>query len=172
MTTLHWAKKLSSADIGVITGDSAYSETVPDPDFGFTALDMRDPQKSAAIQRVINRRLAEYQKAKPRGYLVRKAKAEDLKELPLLKGLLKEGQFLTKFYREFQKTEMNEDLVMAAAKVGSVADTSEHEEVLRTLDFNRGPFRGPPFGFPPPPGGGFRGGFGGGLPQPLLPPGR
>jgi hypothetical protein len=170
MTTLHWAKKLTKADIGVITGDSPYSEKVPDPDSGFTALDMRDPQKSAAIQRVINRRLAEYQKARPRGYLVRKAKAEDLKELPLLKGLLKEGQFLTKFYREFQKTEMNEDLVMAAAKIGNVADTSEHEEVLRTLDFNRGPFRG----FPLPPGGGpvFPGGFRGGLPQPILPPGR
>ncbi|HMF16175.1 MAG TPA: DUF2330 domain-containing protein, partial [Gemmataceae bacterium] len=135
MTTLHWAKKLTRADIGVITGDTPYSETVPDPDFGFTQLDMRDFQKSAAIHRVINRRLAEYQKAKPRGYLVRKAKPEDLKELPVLKGLLKEGQYLTKFYREFQRAEMTEDLVMTAAKVGNVADTSEHEEVLRTLDW-------------------------------------
>jgi len=181
MTTLHWAKKLTAADIGVITGETPYSESVPDPDFGFTQLDMRDGQKAAAIHRVINRRLAEYQKAKPRGYLVRKAKPEDLKELPILKGLLKEGQFLTKFYREFQRAEMNEDLVMAAAKVGTVADTSEHEEVLRTLDWNGRRFRGPPFGFPPPPGGGpgvfpgggVQGGGGGVLPPAqALPPGR
>ncbi len=168
LTTLHWAKKLTAADIGVLTGTTPYSETVPDPDFGFTQLDMRDGQKAAAIHRVINRRLAQYQQAKPRGYLVRKAGPQDLKELPVLKGHLKEGQFLTKFYREFQKTEMGEDLTMVAAKVATVADTSEHEEVLRTLNWDGNRFRRPPFGLPPGPGG-----FPGGIPQPkALPPGR
>jgi hypothetical protein len=154
-TTLQWAKKLTAADIGVITGETPYSETVPDPDFGFTQLDLRDGQKAQAIYRVIQRRLAQYQQARPRGYLVRTARPHDLKELPVLKGLLKEGQFLTKFYREFKKAEMGEDLVMVAAKAGTVADTSEHEEVLRTLvwDGRRGFGRGNPDRqlFPQPP---------------------
>jgi|GEM_PF-1108541 len=144
-TTLQWAKKLTRADIGVITGETPYSETVPDPDFGFTQLDLRDGQKAQAIYRVIQRRLVQYQQAKPRGYLVRTASPQDLKELPVLKGILKEGQFVTKFYREFKKAEMGDDLVMVAAKAGNVADVSEHEEMLRTLvwDGRRG-FRGIP----------------------------
>jgi len=145
-TALQWAKKLTRADIGVITGETPYSEKVPDPDFGFTQLDLRDGQKAEAIYRVIQRRLAQYQQARPRGYLVRTASPQDLKELPVLKGILKEGQFVTKFYREFKKAEMGEDLVMVAAKAGDVADTSEHEEMLRTLEWNgrRGFGRGVP----------------------------
>ena len=72
-TALQWAKKLTRADIGVITGETPYSEKVPDPDFGFTQLDLRDGQKAEAIYRVIQRRLAQYQQARPRGYLVRTA---------------------------------------------------------------------------------------------------
>jgi hypothetical protein len=88
----------------------------------------------------------QYQQAKPRGYLVRTASPQDLKELPVLKGILKEGQFVTKFYREFKKAEMGDDLVMVAAKAGDVADVSEHEEMLRTLEWNgrRGFGRGVP----------------------------
>jgi hypothetical protein len=43
---------------------------------------------------------------------------------------------------------MNDDLVLVPAKVGDVADVSEHEELLRQVSF-RGPGRSLPL---PPPG--------------------
>jgi hypothetical protein len=148
-TSLQWAKKLTADDIKILSGDMPYSETAPDPDFGFTAPDMRDPQRAVAIRKVIQARLQKAQKDRPRGYLVREAPTEDLKTMAVLKGHLREGQVLTKFHRTFTRGEMNADLVLAQAKVGQAEDRSEHEEMLRTMGFGRP-------GFGP---GGFPGGF-------------
>jgi hypothetical protein len=152
-TTLEWAKRITAADVQVITGDRPFSETVPDPDDGFTQADMRDPQRSVAIQKIIQARLNKYQKEQPRGYLTRTAKKEDLKTLPILKGHVQPDQYITKFRHTFTRAEMTDDLVLVQAKVGDTADTSESEEVLRHMLFGRGRF-GPGFGpgLPPPPG--------------------
>src|SRR5262249_28829829 len=69
-TTLEWAKRLTAADIRVLTGESPFSEPLPDPDWGFTRTDLQDPAKAPAIYRVIQRRLDTYSKERPRGYLV------------------------------------------------------------------------------------------------------
>lgn len=169
-TSLEWAKRLTADDIKILSGDMPYSETVPDPDFGFTQPDLRDPQRATAIRKVIQARLQKSQKERPRGYLVREAPKDDLKTLPILKGHLTEGQMLTKFYHTFARDEMNEDLVMVQAKTGGVDDASEHEELMRTMQFGGrfGPGGGP---------GGFDGGPfpGGGFPRPgirELPPAK
>jgi hypothetical protein len=135
-TTLEWAKRITAADIQILAGTRPYSETVPDPDDGFTAADMRDPQRAVAIQKIITHRLAKCQKERPRGYLVREAKKEDLKTLPILKGHVQPDQYLTKFRHVFTRAEMIEDLVLAPARIGAVADVSEHEEVLRALQWS------------------------------------
>jgi hypothetical protein len=157
-TSLEWSKKLTADDIAIICGDRPYNEEAPDPDWGFTAQDLRDPQRAAAVMKVISFRVNKYNQAKPRGYLVRNASTEEVQSLPILKGHVQEGQYLTKFYHTFTRDEMNEDLVMVPAKAGNVEDRSEHEELFRTMQFG-GRFGGPPF----------RGGPGGGLPiQPPL----
>jgi hypothetical protein len=154
-TSLEWARRLSADDIKIIAGTVPFTEIAPDPDWGFTQRDIQDGQRTQSIMKVIQRRLARYQQDRPRGYLVREASKDDLKTLPILKGHLKEGQFLTKFYHEFTKAEMNDDLVLVAAKAGKAADASEHEELLRTLDWDGGRFgpRGPLLPMPPPRGG-------------------
>ncbi len=144
-TTLEWAKRISAADIQVLAGTRPYADKVPDPDDGFTAADMRDPQRAIAIQKIIQHRLNKYQKDQPRGYLIRDAKSEDLKTLPILKGHVQPDQYITKFRHVFARAEMNEDLELVAAKVGNVADVSEHDEVLRTVIFGG---RGGRFGRP------------------------
>ncbi len=146
-TTLEWAKKLTDQDIQVVAGTRAFTETVPDPDDGFTRADLRDPRMVQAIFKVIQQRLAKFQKDRPRGYLVRKAAPDDLKTLPLLKGHLQPGMYLTKFRHTFNKSEMNDDLVLVQAKVAGIADTSEHEELLRTQVWGGG--RRFPLGLPP-----------------------
>lgn len=167
-TTLEWAKKLTDEDIQVVAGTRAFTEVVPDPDDGFTQADVRDQRMQQAVFKVIQQRMAKFQKDRPRGYLVRKASAEDLKTLPLLKGHLQAGMYLTKFQRSFNKNEMNEDLEMVEAKVANVADTSEHEEILRAQMFGgRGGFRGIDFAVPP---GAAPGGGPVPLPAPALPP--
>ncbi len=152
-SSLAWAKKLTADDIGILAGDRPYGETAPDPDWGFTARDLQDPQRAAAIRKVIQYRVQKYRQDKPRGYLVREAPKDDLKLLGFLKGYLQEGQVLTKFHHSFTREEMNDDLVLVQAKAGGADDRSEHEEVLRTLTFQGG--RGPrdfPGGLPIPPG--------------------
>lgn len=140
-STLDWAKRITAEDIGLLAGTRPFSEKVPDPDDGFNALDMRDPARAAAITKVIERRLQQFQKDRPRGYLARETSKEDLATLPLLKSHVREGQFLTRFNRSFTRQEMNDDLVLVQAKVDRFDDDSEHEEVLRTLSFGRGRFR-------------------------------
>jgi hypothetical protein len=135
-TTLEWARKLTADDIKLLKGEAPYCEKLPDPDEGFTADDIKDAKKRDEAFKVINERLAKYQKDRPGGYLVRHAPADDLKALRLLSGHLKEGQFLTKFRKTFTKDEMNDDLVIVPAKLGegkqAVEDSSEYEEILPT----------------------------------------
>lgn len=138
-TSLQWAKHLTADDIKILSGDMPYSETAPDPDFGFTRPDLQDPARAAAIVKVIQARLAKSQKERPRGYLVREASAEDLATLRVLKGHLQAGQVLTKFHRTFTRGEMGDDLVLVQAKAGDTIDQSEHEELLRTVSFGRPP---------------------------------
>jgi hypothetical protein len=131
-TTLEWAKRLSADDLKLLRGEAAYSETVPDPDQGFTRKDVSDPQKAQAVYQTIRERLAKYRKERPGGYLVRQAPAKDVKQLKLLAGHLKEGLFLTKIRKTFAKDEMTDDLLLIPAHLGQAEDKSEYEEILPT----------------------------------------
>jgi hypothetical protein len=131
-TTLDWARQLTAEDIKVLKGQVGYSEKVPDPDEGFTQADVKDPKKAEAIYKVIQQRLDKCQKERPGGYLVREAPADDIKQLKVLAGHLKEGQFVTKFRKTFTRAEMDDDLLIVPAKLGSAEDHSEYEEVLPT----------------------------------------
>jgi hypothetical protein len=131
-TTLEWARKLTADDIKVLKGEATFSEKVPDPDEGFTQADLKDAEKAAAVYKVIRERLDKFHKERPGGYLVREAPAEDVKGLKVLAGHLKEGRFLTKFRKTFTKPEMEDDLLIVPAKLGSAEDHSEYEEILPT----------------------------------------
>ncbi len=131
-STLEWARKLTADDVKVLKGQAPYAEKVPDPDEGFTQADTRDPKKAEAVYKVIRERLADCQKSHPAGYLVREAPAEDLKQLQVLSGHLKEGHFLTKFRKTFARDEMDDDLLIVPAKLGKAEDWSEYEEILPT----------------------------------------
>jgi hypothetical protein len=131
-TTLEWARKLSADDIKVLKGQAGYAERVPDVDEGFSQADLKDPKKAEAVYKVIRERLAECQKTHPAGYLVREAPADDLKQLQVLAGHLREGQFVTKFRKTFAKDEMDDDLSIVPAKFGKAQDASEYEEILPT----------------------------------------
>jgi hypothetical protein len=131
-TTLEWARQLTADDLKVLTGQAVYGEKLPDPDEGFTQADVKDPGKAEAVFKVIRERLGKYQKERPGGYLVREAPAEDLKQLKILTGHLKEGQFVTKFRKTFTKAEMDDDLLIVPARLGNAEDHSEYEEILPT----------------------------------------
>jgi hypothetical protein len=131
-STLEWARQLTADDIKILKGQTAFTEKVPDPDEGFTPADTRDPKKAEAVYKVIQQRLDKYQKERPGGFLVREAPADEVKQLKVLAGHLKEGQFLTKFRKTFTKGEMDEDLLLVPAKLGSAEDHSEYEEILPT----------------------------------------
>jgi hypothetical protein len=131
-TTLEWAKRLTAEDIKLLKGETPYGEKVPDVDKGFTRADLRDSKKAQAVYKVIRQRLAKYRKERPGGYLVREALAKDIKQLKLLAGHLKKGQFLTKFRKTFTKGEMGNDLLILPAKLGKAEDHSEYEEILPT----------------------------------------
>ncbi len=130
-TTLEYAKRLTADDIKLLRGEAPYSETVPDPDRGFTRADLTDAKKEA-VYKTIRERLAQYHKDRPGGYLVREAPRADVKNLKLLAGHLKEGQFLTKIRKTFAKDEMTDDLLIAPARIGQAVDSSEYEEILPT----------------------------------------
>ena len=105
---------------------------MPDVDEGFTQADLTDPKKAEAVYKVIQQRIEKARKERPAGYLVREAPAEDLKQLKILLGHLKEGQFVTKFRKTFTKAEMNDDLLIVPAKWGDAEDRSEYTEILPT----------------------------------------
>ncbi len=131
-TTLEWAKRLTAEDVKLLTGQAPYSEQLPDPDRGFTAADVKDPKNAEKVYKVIRERLAKDRKERPGGYLVREAPKADVKNLKLLAGHLKEGQFLTKFRKTFTKGEMNDDLLIVPARLGQAVDSSEYQEILPT----------------------------------------
>jgi len=129
-TTMEWARKLSKDDIGVLSGKSPYSETVPNVDEGFTAADMKDPARAEAIRKVIQARLNKAQQARPFGFLVRHAPADDVRNLQQLAGHLSESLFITKFRKIFARDEMNDDLLIVPARYNGTEDSSEYEELL------------------------------------------
>jgi hypothetical protein len=131
-TTLEWAKRLTADDLQVLRGEAAYGEKLPDVDAGFTAADVADPAKAEGVYKVIRERLEKYRKERPGGYLVRTAPAEDLRQLKLLVGHLRDGLFVTKFRKTFTRGEMDDDLVMVPARIGDAEDRSEYEEILPT----------------------------------------
>jgi hypothetical protein len=131
-TTMEWARRLSTSDIGVLGGKAPYSETVPNPDEGFTRADLKDPQRAEAIYKVIRARLAKAQQERPFGYLVRHVPADDVKNLQQLAGHLQENWFVTKFRKIFARDEMNDDLSMVPARYNGAEDNSEYEEILPT----------------------------------------
>jgi hypothetical protein len=129
-TTMEWSRKLTAKDVAILKGDAPYSEKVPDVDEGFTQADLKNPQKAQAIYKVIQGRLAKAHQDRPLGYLVREAPAEDVRGLQQLAGHMREGGFITKFRKIFQRSEMNDDLEMTPARYRDVDDTSEYEELL------------------------------------------
>jgi hypothetical protein len=131
-TTLEWARRLTPKDIEVLRGRAAFGETVPNVDEGFTQADVNDPKKGAAVLKVIQKRLEKCRAEHPGDYLVRQAPAEDVRQLKVLLGHLKEGQFLTKIRKTFTKGEMEHDLLIVPARLGNAEDKSEYEEVLPT----------------------------------------
>jgi hypothetical protein len=131
-TTLEWARRLTAHDIKVLKGEGPYSEKVPDPDEGFTEADTRDPKRAEPIFKVIRMRLEKSRTEHPGGYLVREAPEADVKGLKILAGHLNEGQFITKFRKTFTKAEMDDDLLIVPARVGTAEDRSEYEEILPT----------------------------------------
>jgi len=136
-TTMEWARKLSADDLKVLRGEAPYSERVPDVDEGFTEAECRqaaakNPARARAIAKVIRARLDKAQKARPFGYLVREAPAEDVRQLQQLAGHLSADSFITKFRKIFMRDEMSDDLTLIPARSGQNDDTSEYEEILPT----------------------------------------
>jgi hypothetical protein len=62
----------------------------------------------------------------------RDAPPEEVQKLTLLRGHIREDQFVTKFRKSFHVREMNDDLVLAEAKVGDELDTTDYYQILPT----------------------------------------
>jgi hypothetical protein len=62
----------------------------------------------------------------------RDAPAEDVGKLKLLRGHVKEGQFITKIRKVFTKPEMEDDLELVRARVGEREDNMEYFAILPT----------------------------------------
>jgi hypothetical protein len=129
---MEWARKLTESDIAILQGKAPYSEIVPNVDEGFTEADLKDQKKAQAIVKVIQARLAKAHQERPLGYLVRHAPAEDVRALQQLIGHLQAGSFITKFRKTFTRDEMNDDLLLVAARLGDQDDASEYQEILPT----------------------------------------
>jgi glycyl-tRNA synthetase beta subunit len=56
------------------------------------------------------------------------APAADVKQLKILAGHLKEGQFVTKFRKTFTKGEMNDDLLLIVRRVEALSELLETED--------------------------------------------
>jgi hypothetical protein len=118
--------------VKVLAGKAPYSEKVPNVDEGFTPADLKDPQRSQAVIKVIQARLQKAQQERPIGYLVRHVPEEDVRNLQRLTGHLQAGLFITKFRKIFARDEMNDDLLMLPARYNDAVDDSEYEEILPT----------------------------------------
>jgi hypothetical protein len=62
----------------------------------------------------------------------REAPKEDVDKLKLLKGHVKNGQFVTKLRKVFARDEMTEDLIFTRARVGDKDDDVEYVSILPT----------------------------------------
>jgi hypothetical protein len=62
----------------------------------------------------------------------REAPNEDVDKLRLLKGHVRQGQFMTKLRKVFRKEEMTDDLVFTRARVGDKDDDLEYVSILPT----------------------------------------
>jgi hypothetical protein len=62
----------------------------------------------------------------------REAPAEDVEKLKQLKGIVKEGQWVTKMRKVFAKGEMTDDLEFVEAKIGDKPDDIEYFRILPT----------------------------------------
>ena len=62
----------------------------------------------------------------------REAPAEDVANLKLLRGHLKQGQFITKIRKVFARDEMADDLVFGRARVAGQDDNIEYVSILPT----------------------------------------
>ena len=62
----------------------------------------------------------------------RQAPTEDVEKLRLLKGHVKQGQFVTKLRKVFSKDEMSTDLEFVRAAVGDKDDNIEYFSILPT----------------------------------------
>ena len=91
---------------------------------------MNDAQRAEAIRKVIQSRLNKAQQARPFGFLVRHAPADDVRNLQQLAGHLGESLFITKFRKIFARDEMNDDLLIVPARYNGAEDNSEYEELL------------------------------------------
>jgi hypothetical protein len=131
-TTLEWARELTADDLKLLKGQAPYTEKVPDPDQGFTQADVQDSKNAEKVYKVIQERLEKFRKDRPGGWLVREAPEKDVQGLKILSGHLKEGQFVTKIRKTFAKGEMDDDLLIVPAKLGSAEDHSEYDEILPT----------------------------------------
>jgi hypothetical protein len=88
--------------------------------------------RRAQATQTIRDRLTMYRQQRPGGYFVREAPEADVKALKQLLGHVQEGQFLTKFRKVFTRSEMTDDLVILAARLGNAEDRSEYTEILPT----------------------------------------
>jgi hypothetical protein len=131
-TIPEWAKRLTADDIRMLKGEAPYSEQMANVDEGYTPADVKEEAKAHAVYEVIHERLAKCRKERPSGYAIREAPEADVKQLKILAGYLKDGQFLTKFHKVFTKGEMDDDLVIVPAKLGQAEDESEYLERLPT----------------------------------------
>lgn len=62
----------------------------------------------------------------------RKAPEKEIRNLRILKGILRKGRFITKCRHTFLRDEMDADLVFREATFGGVQDAVEHVEILPT----------------------------------------
>jgi hypothetical protein len=62
----------------------------------------------------------------------REAPAADVKNLKILNGHIRKGQFITKIRKVFMHDEMSDDLTFVRAKVGGLNDDMEYEYILPT----------------------------------------
>jgi hypothetical protein len=134
LTRLEWAKRLTDADIEVLKGTVAPSETVPDLDEGFTDADLRQPQRAEAIRRVIQKRRAALLKEHPEGFIQRDLSAADAAGLKALTPFLKPGVFVTRLRAGLSRDELKGDLLLKPAQWGAQLDQSEYDERLQRKD--------------------------------------
>ena len=129
-TRLEWCKRLTSTDISLTTGDGSYSEALPNVDEGYEGTDRSDRVAMSDAADEIERRVARSKAFKPEGYLWRVASDQEFKAIGSLRGLLKEGQVLTRLRRRFQSGELAQNIEICRAGWDRLTDESEYVEVL------------------------------------------